>query len=213
MKSTRKSLLALVIVFSLILLVSAAVSAQDRMPPIPLDKMTDLQKKYAEEIIKGPRGALYGPFIPLIRSPELMDRSQRIGEYLRYKSAIGTRLTELVILIVARQWTQQVEWAIHEPIALKEGIKPDVVKAIADGRRPVGMSADEEVLYDFCMELHTNKSISDITYDRVLKRFGEQGVMDTLGINGYYTMIAMVMNATRTAVPDNKPGALKPFPK
>jgi 4-carboxymuconolactone decarboxylase len=187
--------------------------AQDRMPAMPLDKMNDLQRKYAEEIIKGPRGALYGPFIPLIRSPELMDRAQKIGEYLRYKSAIGTRLSELVILIVARQWTQQVEWAIHEPIALKEGIKPDVIKAIADGRRPVGMSTDEDMIYDFCMELHTNKSISDVTYDRVLKRFGEHGVIDTLGINGYYTMIAMVMNGTRTAVPDGKPGALQPFPK
>ncbi len=206
-------MLALVVVLSLSLLFSAAASAQDRMPPITLDKMTDLQKKYAEEIIKGPRGALYGPFIPLIRSPELMDRSQRIGEYLRYKSAIGTKLTEFVIMIVARQWTQQVIWAIHEPIVLKAGVKPEIVQAIADGRRPMGMNEDEEMLYNFCMELHTNKSITDVTYDRVLKRFGEQGVIDTLGINGYYSMIAMVMNATRTAVPDNKPGALKPFPK
>jgi len=186
--------------------------AQDRMPAIPFDKMNDLQKKYAEEIIKGPRGALYGPFIPLIRSPELMDRSQRIGEYLRYKSAIGSKLTEFVIMITARQWTQQVIWAIHEPIVLKAGVKPEVIKAIADGRRPDGMSEDEDILYNFCMELHTNKAISDVTYDRALKRFGEQGVIDTLGINGYYTMIAMVMNGTRTAVPDNKPAPLKLFP-
>ncbi len=212
MKS-RKRLIGLIVVVSVTLLFSFGVSAQDRMPPIPFDKMNDLQKKYAEEIIKGPRGALYGPFIPLIRSPELMDRSQRIGEYLRYKSAIGTKLTEFVIMIVARQWTQQVIWAIHEPIVLKQGVSPEIIKAIADGRRPAGMSADEEMLYDFCTELHTNKSITDVTYDRVLKRFGEQGVIDTLGINGYYSMIAMVMNATRTAVPDNKPGALKPFPK
>jgi len=186
--------------------------AQDRMPAIPFDKMNDLQKKYAEEIIKGPRGALYGPFIPLIRSPELMDRSQRIGEYLRYKSAIGSKLTEFVIMITARQWTQQVIWAIHEPIVLKAGVKPEVIKAIADGRRPDGMSEDEDILYNFCMELHTNKAISDVTYDRALKRFGEQGVIDTLGINGYYTLIAMVMNGTRTAVPDNKPAPLKLFP-
>ena len=213
MKPSGKKILCLIIAVSVIVVFSLGAFAQDRMPAIPLDKMNALQKKYAEEIIKGPRGALYGPFIPLIRSPELMDRSQKIGEYLRYKSAIGTRLSEFVILIVARQWTQQVEWAIHEPIALKEGIKPDVIKAIADGRRPEGMSADEGILYDFCTELHVNKSISDVTYDRVLKRFGEQGVIDTLGINGYYTFIAMVMNGTRTAVPDNKPGALHPFPK
>jgi 4-carboxymuconolactone decarboxylase len=186
--------------------------AQDRMPAIPFDKMNDLQKKYAEEIIKGPRGALYGPFIPLIRSPELMDRSQRIGEYLRFKSAIGTKLSEFVIMIVARQWTQQVIWSIHEPISLRAGIKPEVIKALADGRRPVGMNEDEDILYNFCMELHTNKNISDVTYDRALKRFGEQGVIDTLGINGYYTLIAMVMSGARTAVPDNKPAPLKLFP-
>ena len=204
--------IAVIVGFIIAVMISLNAFAQDRMPAIPFDKMNDLQKKYAEEIIKGPRGALYGPFVPLIRSPELMDRSQRIGEYLRYKSAIGTKLTEFVIMIVARQWTQQVIWAIHEPIVLKAGVKPEIIKAIADGRRPVGMSEDEDILYNFCMELHTNKAISDVTYDRALKRFGEQGVIDTLGINGYYTLIAMVMNGTRTAVPDNKPAPLKLFP-
>jgi 4-carboxymuconolactone decarboxylase len=182
------------------------------MPAMPLEKMTALQKKYAEEIIKGPRGALYGPFVPLIRSPELMDTAQRVGEYLRYKSAIGTKLSELVILITARQWTQQVEWAIHESIAIKSGIKAEVVKAIADGRYPTGMSGDEKIVYDFCTELHANKSIADVTYGRAVNRFGEQGVIDMLGINGYYTFLAMIMNGTRTAVPDGKPAPLKPFP-
>ena len=152
-----------------------SVFAQDRMPAIPLEKMTDLQKKYAEEIIKGPRGALYGPFVPLIRSPELMDRAQRVGEYLRYKSAIGTKLSELVILITARQWTQQVEWAIHEPIAIKSGIKGEIVSAIADGRYPTGMSADEQIVYDFCTELHVNKSVSDTTYERARETLWRAG--------------------------------------
>jgi 4-carboxymuconolactone decarboxylase len=192
---------------------SNSVFAQDRMPAIPLEKMTDLQKKYAEEIINGPRGALYGPFVPLIRSPELMDRAQRVGEYLRYKSAIGTKLSELVILITARQWTQQVEWAIHESIAIKSGIKAEVVRAIADGRYPRDISEDEQIVYDFCTELHVNKSIADATYARAVKRFGEQGVIDMLGINGYYTFLAMIMNGTRTAVPDGKPAPLKAFPK
>ena len=192
---------------------SNSVIAQDRMPSIPLEKMTDLQKKYAEEIIKGPRGALYGPFVPLIRSPELMDRAQRMGEYLRYKSAIGTKLSELVILITARQWTQQVEWAIHESIAIKSGIKAEVVRAIADGRNTSDMSEDEQIVYDFCTELHANKSVVDATYERAVKRFGEQGVIDMLGINGYYTCLAMIMNGTRTAVPDGKPAPLKAFPK
>jgi len=192
---------------------SVLVGAQDRMPAIPFEKMNDLQKKCAEEIIKGPRGALSGPYVPLIRSPELMDRAQRVGEHLRYKSAIGNKLSELVILVVARHWTQQVEWSIHEPIAIKVGIEPELVQAIAAGRRPTDMSEDEETVYDFCSELHTNKCISDPTYDRALARFGEQGVIDILGINGYYTFLAMIMNGTRTAVPDGKPAPLHPFPK
>jgi 4-carboxymuconolactone decarboxylase len=205
--------LSLIIFVIAIGMQSKGASGQDRMPAIPLEKMTDLQMKYAEEIIRGPRGALYGPFVPLIRSPELMDRAQRVGEYLRYKSAIGTKLSELVILITARQWTQQVEWAIHEPIAVKSGIKGEIVSAIADGRYPTSMSTDEQIVYDFCTELHVNKSVSDATYERALKRFGEQGVIDVLGINGYYTFLAMIMNGTRTAVPDGKPAPLKPFPK
>ena len=203
----------LILAGMLVLAFSVLAVAQDRMPAIPLEKMNDLQKKYAEEIIKGPRGALYGPFVPLIRSPELMDRAQRMGEYLRFKSAIGNKLSELVILVVARQWTQQVEWYIHEPIAIKAGIKPEVVRAIAEGRRPTGMPEDEEIVYDFCSELHANKSISDATYNRALASFGEQGIMDMLGINGYYTFLAMIMNGTRTAVPDGKPAPLQAFPK
>ncbi len=117
------------------------------------------------------------------------------------------------MLVVARQWTQQVIWAIHQPIAIKAGIKSEVVQAIAEGRRPAGMAEDEEIVYEFCTELHGNKSITDFTYNRALERFGEQGVMDMLGLNGYYTFLAMVMNSTRTAVPDGKPGLLKPFPK
>lgn len=205
--------ICLIVFVAAIAMQSNSVFAQDRMPAIPFEKMTDLQKKYAEEIIKGPRGALYGPFVPLIRSPELMDRAQRVGEYLRYKSAIGTKLSELVILITARQWTQQVEWAIHESIAIKSGINAEVVKAIADGRYPTRMSEDEQIVYDFCTELHVNKSVSDPTYERAVKRFGEQGVIDMLGINGYYTFLAMIMNGTRTAVPDGKPAPLKAFPK
>ena len=185
--------------------------AQDRLPAIAPAQMSATQQKVADAIIKGPRGALYGPFIPLLRSPELMDRSQKVGEYLRYNSAIGNTLSELVILITARQWTQQVEWALHEPVALKAGIKPETIAALAAGRRPPALSNDEAIVYDFCTELHANKSISDATWARAVTRFGEQGVVDMLGINGYYTFLAMIMNGARTAVPDGKPAPLKPL--
>ena len=90
----------------------------DRLPPLSPDALTDAQRLAADAIVNGPRGALYGPFVPLLRSPELMECAQRMGEYLRYRSALGQRLSELVILLVAREWDQQVEWAIHAPIAV-----------------------------------------------------------------------------------------------
>ncbi len=174
----------------------------DRLGPIPLEEMNDAQRAAAQAIIDGPRGAVYGPFVPLLRSPELMEYAQRMGEYLRYRSAIGTRLSELAILVTARQWNQQVEWAIHAPIAAQMGIPPGTINAIARREKPEGMLVDEEVVYQFCVELHRDKQVSDRTYGEALALFGEQGVVDLMGLNGYYTLLAMVMNTARTAVPE-----------
>jgi len=173
----------------------------DRLGPIALEDMTPAQRAAAQAIIDGPRGAVYGPFVPLLRSPELMEYAQRMGEYLRYRSAIGVRLSELAILVTARQWNQQVEWAIHAPIAAQVGIPASVIQAIAERRRPGDMLVDEAVVHDFCVELHEGKSVSDRVYADALALFGEHGVVDLMGINGYYTFLAMVMNTARTAVP------------
>ena len=127
---------------------AAAEATQDRMPPIPADKLTDAQKKVAAEIVAGPRGALVGPFIPLLRSPEFMSRLQKVGEYLRYNTKLGANMSEFIILIAGRQWTQQFEWDSHESLALKAGVKPEVIAAVAEGRRPAGMSADEETVHE-----------------------------------------------------------------
>ncbi|MRV73332.1 carboxymuconolactone decarboxylase family protein [Duganella sp. FT92W] len=185
----------------------------ERLGPIPPDQLTPLQQQAAQAIIDGPRGALYGPFVPLLRSPELMEHAQRMGEYLRYRSAIGTRLSELAILVTARHWDQQVEWAIHAPIAAQEGIAAGVIDAIAHGRRPDGMAdgmtEDEALVHDFCVELQRGKRVSDATYGAAVARFGEQGVVDLMGVNGYYTLLAMVMNGARTVAP---PSAVAPLP-
>jgi len=186
--------------------------AQDRMPPIPKDKLTSAQQKAADELIAGPRGALAGPFVPLLRSPELMSRLQKTGEYLRYENSIGTKLTEFIILLTARQWTQQYEFDIHAPLAVKAGVKPEAVTAIAEGRRPAGMAADEEASYDFCAELRQNQGVSDATYARIVSRFGEQGVVDMTALVGYYTMLGMIMNVARTPLPEGKTPPLVPFP-
>jgi 4-carboxymuconolactone decarboxylase len=173
----------------------------DRLPPIPPEQWTPAQRELAEEIIRGPRGALVSPFIPLLRSPELMAHAQRMGEYLRYRSAIGQRLSELAILLTARAWSQPVEWAIHVPIALRVGIAADTIEAIAAGRRPDALTPDEALVHDFCFELHAHKAVSDATWAATVARFGEQGTVDLIGINGYYTFLSMVMNAARTPAP------------
>jgi 4-carboxymuconolactone decarboxylase len=173
----------------------------ERLRPIPPEDWTAAQHAAAADIINGPRGALYGPFVPLLRSPELMGHAQRLGEYLRYRSAIGVRLSELAILVTAREWDQRVEWAIHAPIAQQVGIPADVIAAIARRERPATMLVDEALVHDFCIELHRHKRVSDRVYDDALALFGEQGVVDLMGVNGYYTFLAMVMNTARTAAP------------
>jgi 4-carboxymuconolactone decarboxylase len=181
--------------------------AQDRMPEIPADKMTEAQKKASEEFVAGRGTPVFGPFVPLLRSPEVMLRAKAMGDYLRFKTVLAPKLRELAILVTARQWTQQYEWVSHSAVATKEGLSPEIIKAVAGGRRPAGMSADEEIVYDFCVELHHNKSVSDATYAKALARFGEQGIIDLVSVNGYYTFLSMVMNVARTPPPkDSEPG-------
>jgi 4-carboxymuconolactone decarboxylase len=184
----------------------------DRLPPLSAELWTEEQRRYAQEIIDGPRGALISPFVPLLRSPELMAHAQRMGEYLRYRSALDLRLSELAILITARQWSQQVEWAIHAPIAEREGVSATTIAAIAEGRQPQELPEDEAVLHAFSTELHQNRSVSDTTWAEAVRLFGEQGVMDLVGINGYYTFLSMVMNAARTAVPASEATPLPSMP-
>jgi 4-carboxymuconolactone decarboxylase len=192
---------------------SVSALAQDRFPPIPKDKLTAEQKKVVDAVEAGPRKSLNGPFIPMLRSPELDNRVQAVGEYLRFGSAIGRRLTEFTILLTARQWTQNYEWATHYGLALKEGVKKDVADAIAVGRRPAGMTEDEEIIYEFVMELQHNKSVSDATFERAKSKFGEKGVMDTTGLVGYYTLLAMVLNTARTPAEDPKAPRMEPWVK
>ncbi|HEV2523296.1 MAG TPA: twin-arginine translocation signal domain-containing protein [Candidatus Acidoferrales bacterium] len=191
---------------------SASEGVADRMPPIPADKWTDAQKRAAEEITSGPRKELVGPFIPLLRSPEFMSRLQRVGEYLRFNTKLGSNISEFIILLIARQWTQQFEWYSHESLALKAGIKPETIKAIAEVRRPAEFTPDEEMVYDFVTELRLRQSVSDPVYAKIVNRFGEQGVIDITGLCGYYTLLGMLMNTARTPLPPGKTPPLASFP-
>jgi 4-carboxymuconolactone decarboxylase len=187
-------------------------AAQDRLPTLSPSQYSAEQKQAASEFEAARKVPIFGPFEPLLYSPQLMNQVRATGDYLRYKSAIGTTLSELAILVTAREWTQDYEWYVHRPIAIKAGIRPSVIDAIADGRRPRDMNQDEEIVYEFAVELHRNKQVSDDTFARAQQRFGAQGVVDLTGICGYYGLLAMQLNVAQYRMPkDGKP--LARFPK
>ncbi len=171
-----------------------------RLPPLAPEQWSEQQRVLAEEIINGPRGALLPPFQVLLHSPELMSHAQRLGEYLRYRSAIGLRLSELAILLTARYWGQPVEWEIHAPIARQQGISDAAITAIRQQHTPPedSLQDDEWLVYHFCQQLHQQKQVSDELWDQAVRRFGETAVIDLTGVNGYYALLAMMMNVART---------------
>lgn len=178
--------------------------AQERLPPVPPAQYDPAQKEAAAAFEAARKTAPSGPFAMLMRSPEVMSAARALGDHLRYKSAIGNTLSEFVILLVSREWAQDYEWSVHAPIALKQGIRKDTIDAIAQGSRPLSLTEDEAICYDFSMELNRTRQVSDATYARALKRFGEKGVVDLAALNGYYTLLAMTMNIARTPPEDGK---------
>ena len=200
------------VVAGAIAVVALAAAAEDRLPTIPPASYSAEQKQAAADFEAARKTPVFGPFEPLMHSPQVMSQARAMGDYLRYKSAIGSTLSELAILVTAREWSQDYEWTVHYPIALKAGIKADIADAVADSRRPVGMSDDEEIVYEFTTELLRTKRVSDRTFARADKRFGKQGVVDLTGIAGYYTLLAMELNVAQYAGP--KDGLhLARFPK
>jgi 4-carboxymuconolactone decarboxylase len=187
--------------------------AQDRLPTIAPSQYDAEQKAAAAQFEAARKSAVFGPFEPMMHSPQLMSDARAMGDYLRFNSSIGNTLSELTILITAREWTQNFEWSYHYPIALKAGLKPDLLDAIAAGKHPAGMSSDEDIVYRFTVELLKKKQVSDATFERAKNRFGAKGVVDMAGICGYYTFLAMQLNVAtyQTVVKDgNKLPPLAP---
>lgn len=184
----------------------------DRMPPLDPEHMTEEQRQAAAELAAGPRGGVRGPFIALLRSPRLMSRLQKVGEYLRYESSLEPRLAELAMIIVARQLTQQFEWQVHHALALKAGLAKEVADALAQGARPRGMKPDEEDVFDFCAELLQRYGVSDVMYQRATERLGERGVIDLVGLVGYFTTVSLVLNVAHTPAGETATLPLEPFP-
>lgn len=192
-------------------LVTAGLHAQDRMPPIPAEKMTDAQRKAAADFSAARNSAPTGPFSVLLRVPELMDLAFKWRQHVQARCVLDQRQAELVILVTARYWTQPYVWNAHHPLAITASLKPDIIAAIADGRRPDKMADDEAILYDLTTELLHNRAVSDATYARALGAFGEPGIVEATSMSGYYAMLAMVMNTARTPLPPGSKPPLAPF--
>ena len=189
------------------------MATNERMLPIRPDQQTAEQKKAADEFQAGRGYAISGPFAVMLRSPEVMLRAKAMGDYLRFRNVLPKRVSEMVILITAREWTQQYEWSYHYGFALEAGLAKPIVEAISEGRRPDAMAEDEAAAYDFSIELHKTKRVSDQTYARALQLFGEPGRIDLVGISGYYSFLAMMMNVARTQPEPGKAPPLARFPE
>lgn len=172
------------------------------MPPLAPESLSPAQRRALAEVADGPRGVAIGPFPAMVRSPELMTRMQRTGEYLRYHNALAAPLIECAVLMVARQWHQAVEWAIHEPLARAAGLEPSVIDAVGTGHRPADMSPPLRAVWQVTDEITGRRTVDDATYRLALDQLGEPAIIDLLATIGYYTTLAMIMNACRTAVPD-----------
>jgi 4-carboxymuconolactone decarboxylase len=179
-----------------------------RFPDLKPDQMTDAQKRVYESIAGGPRGGVRGPFNALLRSPELASRVQKLGEYLRFETSLPARLNELAILVNARFWGSKYEWYAHRPLAIKAGLAETIADEVANNRRPATLQPDEAVVYDFCTALHTGHAVDDAVFSRAVAMLGERGVMDLIGVSGYYTLVSMVLNTAEIPLP---PGAKSPW--
>jgi 4-carboxymuconolactone decarboxylase len=186
---------------------------RERMPMPAAEGMTPEQRAAAQALTDGPRKGVYGPFLPLLRSPVLLDRVARVGEYLRFDSVLDVRIRELATCAAARHVGNQFEWLMHAPLAAKAGVSGDAIEALRLGARPRGLALDEEAALDFTFELLRNHGTSEPTYEAALAAFGEQGVVELAALAGYFVMVSWLMNVAHTPAQASAQGApLQAFP-
>jgi 4-carboxymuconolactone decarboxylase len=183
----------------------------DRFKPLAYDEMTPAQKTMIEHLLAGPRGGADGPFNVLLRSPEMGDLAQQFGASTRFNTSIPRKLNELAIIITARHWTSQFEWQAHHRAALQAGLSPAIADAIAQGTRPANMQPDEEAVYNFCSEMLATKQVGDATFKAARDAFGERGIVDLIGVMGWYQTVSMLLNADRYPLPAGAQPELKPL--
>ena len=187
----------------LLLTGSAFALTGERMAEIPLDQMTPAQRTVADAIMSGPRQKMSGPFNAWLRSPELADRLQKVGEYIRFNTSLDKRLNEMAIIMTAQYWGSQYEWYAHAPLAIKAGLDPEIVAALGAGNKPEKMKDDEALVWEFTTQLRRDHGVNDAIYAKAVEKFGENGVMDLVGVNGYYDVVAMTLNVAHVSPPAN----------
>ena len=181
-----------------------ATSKEPRFPQLTMDQLDEKQKPLGEQIMKVSSVGLGGPYNPMIRSPVLGQKLYDLFYYLRWQTSVPTKLNEFAILIIGRQWTSQVEWFAHAPLAAKAGLSTDIIAELKANERPSGMAEDEAVVYDFVTELTTTKKVSDATYARAKKVFSDQQIVDLTAVAGNYVMVAMLLAMAEETVPSGK---------
>lgn len=173
-----------------------------RFPLIDIEQMSALQQEFVSEISAGPRGGISGPFIPLVHAPELARRIQKIGEYLRFESSLSADITEMVILLTAKHWKCDFEWHFHVQLARQlTALSPSAIDAIAVGKKPVELTAEQSAAYLFCMDIQQSKQVSDAGFNAAKDIFGLPGALELLALCGYYSMLAMILNAAQLMPP------------
>ena len=202
-----------VISFATLIALPQFCRAEDitRFAPLKVEELNPAQKAWAEAIAAPPRNAKFtnAPYRAYIRNPDLAPRLTAMTDYLRWNTSLPPRLSEMAILITARQWTAQYEWFAHYPLAIKGGLDPKVIGDIALGKRPEGMKDDETALYDLAMALYRDKKVSDPVYKAALDKFGERGIMDIIGLMGYYDITSMTLITMQAGAPND---SVKPLP-
>ena len=182
----------------------------ERLPLPAREIMTAAQRAAAERLHAGPRKGVKGPFIALLRSPELLSRLEKVGEYLRFDGVLPRRIAEFATLVVAREWSQQFEWAVHVPLALEAGTERATIDELSEGRRPASMSEAEALVHDFVSELSAHRGVAQASFDGIVGEWGEQGLVDLVAIVGYFTTMSMLLNVAGT--PRDATSTVDPLP-
>jgi len=182
----------------------------DRFKPLKYDEMTSAQKTMMDHLVNGERRGAGGPFNVLLRSPEMGDLVQQFGASMRFHSSLPRKLNEMAIIITARQWTAQYEWNAHRAAAAQAGLNEAIIKSIAAGKHPESMDPDETIVYNFGIELLNTHQVSDANFKAVKDKFGERGVVDLIGVMGYYQLVSMLLNVDRYPLPAGAKPELQP---